>query len=173
MTYTVPLKHIPFQTHCNSSSTGHFFRLRRKHVRRVPLSIHYASVYSLQSAGQAQSVPAGYQTDTRHSRAGLWDTGWTTGGTGTGSCLRGTVPAHAETTERLHTSPPGDKTVQLFRIKVYVSFLMFQDHLTLNSMYLYRFLQSFEDCWNIAVCAIFLVALSTMCTCAFTAVTVQ
>jgi ABC-type molybdate transport system substrate-binding protein len=70
-------------------------------------------VYSLQPAGEAQSVPAGYQTDTRHSRAGLWDTGWTTGGTGKRSCLRGNVPAHAETTEQLHTLPPGDKTVQL------------------------------------------------------------
>jgi hypothetical protein len=69
-------------------------------------------VCSLQSAGEAHSGPPGYQTDTRHSRAGLWETG----GTGTGSCLRGTVPSHAETTEQLHTSPPGDKPTRLHSI---------------------------------------------------------
>jgi hypothetical protein len=83
------------------------------HFCRLHQSVRYASVYSLQPAGEAQSVPAGYQTGTRHSRVGLWDTGWTTGGTGTGSSLTGTVPAHAETTEQLHTSSPGDKTVRL------------------------------------------------------------
>jgi hypothetical protein len=65
----------------------------------LPWPVRHASVYSLQSAGEAQSVPAGYQTDTRHSRAGLWDTG---------SCLRGNVPSYANTTEQLHTSPPRD-----------------------------------------------------------------
>jgi hypothetical protein len=75
------------------------------HICWVLDSVRYASVCSLQSAGEAHSGPPGYQTDTRHSRAGLWDTG-------TGSCLRGTVPSHAETTEQLHTSPSGDKTVR-------------------------------------------------------------
>jgi hypothetical protein len=72
-------------------------------------SVGYASVCSLQSAGEAQSGPAGYQTDTRHSRAGLWDTG-------AGSCLRRTVPSHAETTEQLHMSPSGDKPTRLHSI---------------------------------------------------------
>jgi hypothetical protein len=54
---------------------GHGITLLGMHVCYLPESIRYASVCSLQSAGEAQSVPAGYQTDTRHSRVGLRDTG--------------------------------------------------------------------------------------------------
>jgi hypothetical protein len=93
-----------FTADCHSSFTGHCFTLQRRHFRRLHQPVRYASVYSLQPAGEGQSVPAGYQTDT----GGLWDTGWTTGGTGTGSEIRGTISSYAETTERLHKSPPGD-----------------------------------------------------------------
>jgi hypothetical protein len=102
------------------------------HVCWVLEPVRYASVCSLQSAGETQSGPPGYQTDTRHSRAGLWDTGWPTGGTGTGLCLRGTLPSHAETTEQLHTSPPGDKTVRNSRdLSWYTSLHVIEHYLTL------------------------------------------
>jgi hypothetical protein len=50
---------------------------------------------------------------------------------------------------------------------------MVQSHLKLNSIYSCRFLQSFEDCWNVLLCTILLVLLTAMCTIAFAAVTVQ
>jgi hypothetical protein len=77
-------------------------------------SVRYISVCSLQSAGEAQSGHTGYQTDTRHIRTGLWGCDRPTERRGTDSQLWGNVPSHAETTEWLHTAPPGDNTVRLY-----------------------------------------------------------
>jgi hypothetical protein len=124
--------------HFHSSFTGHCFPLHRMHVCWVHKSVRYASVCSLQSAGETQSGPAGYQTDTRHSRVGLSDWEWPAGGTGT-------VPSHAETTEQLHTSPPGDKTVQLVIISIRTSFLLIQHYLILIS---YLLVQVHAEHWR-------------------------
>jgi hypothetical protein len=151
--------------HCKLFLPGYYFRLLCKPFGHVPGYIRHVSFHSLQSVGEAESVPAGYQTDTRHSRAGPWDR-WR------GSGLTGTVPSYANATQRLHTSPPGDKKVQLLITYVYASFLLIQRYLILNHIHSYRFLQMFEDCWNILLCAIFLVLLAAVCTVAFSAVTV-
>jgi len=65
----------------------------------VPKPVRDAGVCRLQSAGEAQSGTVGYQTDTRHTRAALqgWDR--SARGTGTDTCLPGTVSSYAEEIE--------------------------------------------------------------------------
>ena len=68
-------------------------------IRWPPQSVHYASVCRLQSAGEAQTGPVGYQTDTRHIRASLRGRDRSTGNRGTKEHTFTTVPSHAGTLE--------------------------------------------------------------------------
>jgi hypothetical protein len=126
--------------------------------------VRYASVHSLQPAGEAPSVPAGYQTDTRHSRGELWDTGGPTGETGTNSCLTAPLPSHANTTEQLHTSPPGYYTVQIAIIYIDTPLLVIQQYLTLITSLLIQILAElrrvleYSALWHISgvvICYVF------------------
>jgi len=51
--------------------TGHGNNLYRMPTCWLPEFVRYASVRRLQSVGEAQTGPAGYQTDTGFIRAGL------------------------------------------------------------------------------------------------------
>jgi hypothetical protein len=138
----------------------------------LPKPVRYASVYSLQPTGEAQSVPAGYQTDTRHSTEGLWDTGWPTGCTGAGSCFRGTDPSHANTTEQLHTSPPGDQTVRFLYQLLKPDWFAGTGFLYIIFHY-FRYMEALEDTLTLPLCGLLLILLSAMCFVAFSAITVK
>lgn len=62
-------------------------------------SVRYVGVCRLQSAAEAQTGPAGYQTDTCHVRAGLRGCDASTGSRRTDPCLPGPISSHAEETE--------------------------------------------------------------------------
>jgi hypothetical protein len=147
------------------------------HTCRLPEPLRYASMYSLQPTGETQSVPAGYQTGTRHNRAGLWDTGWPTGCRGVGFYLRGYVPANANTTERLHTSPSGDKTVwscqTIIQLKLMLLFPMRRMGKFLQNVNLFRYMDKLEYVMNLPLCGVFLILLTLLCFIAFSAITVM
>jgi hypothetical protein len=49
--------------------TGSIITCHSRYIYCFPQPVHYASEYSLQSAGEARTGPVGYQTDTSHIRA--------------------------------------------------------------------------------------------------------
>jgi hypothetical protein len=74
-------------------------------------SLRYASMCSLQSAGEAQSGAVGYQNDTRHIRPGTGRREWSTRFKATNSRYWTSVSRYAGRVKRVHTTPPGHKTV--------------------------------------------------------------
>ena len=99
------------------SHAGNSINFRSDYNIRLPQSVRYASVCTVQSAGEAQSSAAGYQAGTCQNRPllrrrqlssfratyqhfGEWD------------------PTFAKSTKRLHTSPPEHTTVWS-RVKVH------------------------------------------------------
>jgi hypothetical protein len=78
--------------------TGYDNDLHVMHLFWLPKSVRYASVCSLQSAGEAQSGVAGYQSHTRRIRAELLGCGWPERWSRTSSHFRWTISSHAEST---------------------------------------------------------------------------
>ena len=104
--------YILFMYYINHFSFLEGFRivLHLLNIWWFPEPVWYAGVCRLQSAGEAQTGPVGYQTDTSHIRASLWGRAWQN--SGLRSHLGGTVPSHAEAIEWLYTSPPRSTTVR-------------------------------------------------------------
>jgi len=105
------------------SHAGHYINFRNNYSVWLSKSVRYTSDCCLQSAGEAQSSVAGYQTDTRHYRPLLWRRQLSS--SSSSSSYRATyrhfgarVPTYAETNKRLHTSPPEHTTVWS-RVKVH------------------------------------------------------
>jgi hypothetical protein len=95
-------------------------------------------MHRVQSAGETESEPPGYQTETRHIRAELerWDW-WRK--RGRNRDISGSVLSHAETAQWLRTSPPTDHKVnRIFRyfycpsVPFYTDFVIQETYGTLN-----------------------------------------
>jgi hypothetical protein len=78
----------------------------------LPESVRYASVCRLKSAGETQTGPVGYQTDTRHIRAAFRGRDRSRGNRGTKGRTFTTVPSHAGKIDLLYTPSSGDKAVR-------------------------------------------------------------
>ena len=93
------------------SRSGHCFTLRDIRILRLLKSLRYASMRSLQPMRKAQSRLAEYQADSRHNWVATWRREWSTVFRTTNSHYWASDSAYAETAKRVHTSPPGHKTV--------------------------------------------------------------
>ena len=73
MTTLTLTEYVPLPTVLNPGTpTGHGNNLNDNLILWLSKPVRYASVCRLQSAGEAQNCPVGYQTDTCHITAGLW-----------------------------------------------------------------------------------------------------
>jgi hypothetical protein len=93
------------------SHAGHCIILRITYRVWLPQPVRDVGVRRLQSAGEAESGAAGYQTDTRHYRPRLWRTQLSSSFRATYQHFGARNPTHGKTTKQLHTSPPERKTV--------------------------------------------------------------
>jgi hypothetical protein len=71
------------------------------------------SVHCLQSAGETESEPPGYQTETGNVRGGLESWDWPRGREKVPN-IWWSVLSHAETAQRLHTSSPANNKLSRF-----------------------------------------------------------
>ena len=162
---------------CIYSRSGHFFTLRNSHLFRLLKSLRYAGVYSLQSAGEAQTDHVGYQTDTRHNRSRIWRQDYSAWFRATNSHYRTNISTYAEAAQRLHTSPPGHQTVRT-HVNVYsvwIAFIALEkgNIILYHNLKFFRYMAALEDAINLAMCGLFLLFLTAMCLDALSIVTVN
>jgi len=105
------------------SRSGHCFILRDIRIFRLLKSLRHGSMRSLQPMRKAQSSLVEYQTDSRHNWPGTWRQEWSTRFRTTKSHCWARVSTYAETAKRVHTSPPGHKTVW-----THVKYVLFKFH---------------------------------------------
>ena len=157
-------------------SAGHCITLRREHSIWFPKPVRYASVCSLQSAGEAQSGAAGHPTDTRLIRSDLQGGERSTEGRGV-LLFRGNIPTYAESNEFLHMSSPGDKKVpshiRVPKISINLTVWMTLTLFYTTTLYYYRFTAMLEVTMTVPLCGLFLIFLSAMCFDALSVITVN